>query len=227
MTLPWAPNPAPRWQPVRVDGLRDYEEWHRAYDDPDSGLSWRLSTVQGLITQALESHPGPVRVLSACSGDGRDLLEVLQGRADSARVRATLLELHPGIAERARTAARATGSDIEVRTTDAGLSDSYRGAVPADLVLLVGILGNISEADIERLVMTAPQFCKPSATVLWTRGRLPEDGNDAVRAAFLAAGFTELAHVWNDIGALPAVGALRYDGQPEALVYRRLFTFLR
>lgn len=25
---------------VGMTGLRDYEEWHKAYDDPNSGLSW-------------------------------------------------------------------------------------------------------------------------------------------------------------------------------------------
>jgi hypothetical protein len=88
-----------------VAGQRDYVEWHRAYDDPGSGLSWRLRAVQGHIRRVLDERPGPLRVLSACAGDGRDVLGVLAQRADAARVSATLVELHPGIAARAREAA--------------------------------------------------------------------------------------------------------------------------
>ncbi len=58
--------------------MRDCEQWHRRYDDPASDLSWRLRTVQGYVRQALDGYPGPVRVLSCCSGDGRDLLGVLR-----------------------------------------------------------------------------------------------------------------------------------------------------
>jgi hypothetical protein len=211
-----------------MSDLRDYEEWHKAYDDPSSGLSWRLRTVQRLIGNALDGHPGPIRILSACSGDGRDLLDVLKGRTDSDRVAATLVELHPAIAGQARESGAATASGMEVRNADAGLSDSYHDAVPADLVLLVGIFGNISDADIERLIATTPQFCNHGSTVLWSRGRDPEDRNDLVRATFRAAGFSEIDYVWKDIDNLPAVGAVRYGGQPQPLVMgRRLFTFLR
>jgi hypothetical protein len=211
-----------------MTGLRDYQEWHKAYDDPNSGLSWRLRIVQQAIDRALDEHPGPIRVLSSCSGDGRDLLEVLQGRSDSARVAATLVELHPDIAERARESAAVTMPNVEVRTADAGLSDSYQDAVPADLVLLVGILGNIIDTDIERLITTTPQFCNHGATVLWTRGRDPEDRNDFVRAAFCGAGFSEIGYFWHDLDNLPAVGVVRYEGQPQALVIgQRLFTFIR
>jgi hypothetical protein len=208
--------------------LRDYEEWHKAYEDPDSGLSWRLRTVQGFIEEALDGHSGPVRILSSCSGDGRDLIEVLQRRSDAERVKSTLIELNPGIAGRARRAARNVGAKIEVRTADAGLSDSYRDGVPADLVLLVGIFGNISDAHLGRLIGTAPQFCNPGATLLWSRGRCPQDRNDLVRELFLAAGFVEHDYLWKDIGNLPAVGVVRYQGELKSLVTgQRLFTFLR
>jgi len=208
--------------------LRDYEEWHKAYDDPDSGLSWRLRTVRGFIEEVLDHHAGPIRILSSCSGDGRDLLEVLQRRSDAERVRATLIELHPDIAQRARRAAETTGANVEVRTADAGLSDSYQDGVPADLVLLIGIFGNICDADLGRLIGTAPQFCEPGATLLWSRGRHPQDRNVLVRELFVEAGFVEVDYIWKDIATLPAVGVVRYQGKPESLVTgQRLFTFLR
>lgn len=208
--------------------LRDYEEWHKAYDDPNSSLSWRLGIVQQAIERFMDQHPGPIRVLSSCSGDGRDLLEVLAGRTDADRVSATLIELHPPLADQARASAAETTANVEVRTEDAGTTDSYKDAVPADLVILVGIFGNISDEDIERLITTTPQFCGQRATVIWTRGRDPEDRNDFVRATFRSAGFTEIDYVTNDIGSLPAIGVAQYEGEPELLVEgQRLFTFLR
>ena len=125
--------------------LRDYDRWHDRYDDPQSDLSWRLSRVQQYIEQFLDQRDGPVRILSVCSGDGRDLFQVLAGRPDTGRITATLLELHPSLADRARATAAAVApeSGVTVRVVDAGNSDAYVGAVPVDLVLLVGIMGNI------------------------------------------------------------------------------------
>jgi hypothetical protein len=212
-----------------VNGLRDYEQWHAAYDDPDSGLSWRLRTAQQYLRQALDRYPGPIRALSVCSGDGRDLLGVLSERQDADRVSAVLIELNPAIAQRGRdTAAGAGLTRVEVRTADAGDTDSYGGAVPADLVLLVGIFGNITDADLERTIRTAPQLCAPGATLLWSRGRNRGDRNDSVRSWFAEVGFAELDYAWQDSGDRPAIGVMRYDGEAQSLLPgRHLFTFVR
>jgi hypothetical protein len=219
-----------------MGNLRDYEEWHSSYDNPESGLSWRLRIVQQYVREALERHPGQIRILSLCAGEGRDVLGVLPERADADRVQTTLLELHPQIAQRARDAATAAGlHQVEVRTVDAGNTDSYVGAVPADLVLLVGIFGNLGDTDVQRLIRAAPQLCRPGATLLWSRGRdLSSRGgdetdlNDDVRTWFSAAGFTELDYAARDSGSRPALGAMRYDGPAQPLVPgRQLFTFVR
>jgi hypothetical protein len=211
-----------------VGALRDYEQWHRAYDDPASSLSWRLRTVQGHIRRVLDEHTGPVRILSACAGDGRDVLEVLSQRTDAARVTATLIELHPSIAERAAKAAAHLAARVEVRRLDAGFTDAYIDVVPADLVLLVGIFGNIADADLSRTIEAAPQLCRPGATLLWSRGRGDRDLNAEIRARFAAAHFLELDYTTLDAGSRPAVGAVRYQGPAtEFTAGRHLFTFVR
>jgi SAM-dependent methyltransferase len=213
---------------VLVGGLRDYEQWHRHYDDPSSNLSWRLRTVQRHIEHTLDRCPGPIRVLSACSGDGRDLLEVLARRDDADRVTATLVEVHPGIAARAREAAVGTSAQAEVRTRDAGNTDAYLGAVPADLVLLVGIFGNISDGDVHTTVATAAQLCGPGATLIWSRGRHDGDRNDVILSWFATAGFVELDYDTRDTGSRPAIGVMRYAGLAQPLAGgHHLFTFLR
>jgi hypothetical protein len=210
--------------------IRDYEAWHTAYDDPESTLSWRLRTVQDFIRAAFDSRPGPVRVVSSCAGDGRDVLGVLAEREDASRFATTLLELHPELAARARSAAESLGPEasVEVRTVDAGSTDAYAGAVPADLVLMVGVFGNISDEDLARTVAAMPQLCAPGATLVWTHGRWHEDRNDRVRQWFGAAGFVETDYATLDRGSRPAVGVERYEGPGEPLgLGRPLFTFVQ
>lgn len=212
--------------------LRDYDAWHTWYDDPDSGLSWRLSLVQQYITETLNRRQGPLRVVSACAGDGRDLIGVLSQRPDASRVQTALLEIDGRIAERARTSAAQAGlGSVTVKQSDAALTESYVGLVPADLVLLVGIFGNISDDDIRRTIAMSPQLCAPEAAVIWSRGRDPDiggDKNDRVRDWFASAGFVEVHYATRDTGSLPAVGLMRYDGPVQPLLPgRRMFTFTR
>ena len=183
--------------------------------------------VQGHIRETLDRLPGPLRAVSLCAGDGRDLLGVLAERPDAARVQAVLVEVHPAIAERARRAAAGMAASVEVRCADAGDTTAYADAVPAELVLLVGIMGNITDADLARTIAAAPALCAPGATLVWTRGRSGGDRNGAVRARLAAAGFAELAYDVLDEDTLPAVGAARYDGPPAPLPAGRLFTFRR
>lgn len=218
---------------------RDYQDWHRRYDDPGSGLSWRLERVRHHIGNALDQRPGPTRVLSVCSGDGRDLLTVLAERSDAGCVSAVLMELHPDLAQQARDAATAAGlAQVDVRTVDASNAEVYRGAAPADVVLLVGIFGNVADDDVWRLIEFAPQLCRPGATLVWSRGRkfsrdLPGvtagDINDVVRTKFAAAGFSETVYEPHDSDSLPALGVVRYDGPPVELRLGQppLFAFLR
>lgn len=215
--------------------LRDYREWHKHYDDPASGLSWRLTTVRERIATFLderlaEDAGGDVRILSVCAGDGRDVLGVLAGRADRDRVHVTLVEVDVELSDRARTAAAELGVDTDVRTADAGRTDAYVGAVPADLVLLVGIFGNISLDDIERTVGCVAQLCAPGATVLWSRSRDRADHNTEIRGWFAAAGCTELDYSTYDgaDGRDVSLATVRFDGVSAPLVPgQSLFTFVR
>ena len=63
--------------------MRDYVEWHSGYDDPASSLSGRLRRVQDHLWDELDSRPGPLRVVSVCAGDARDVIGVLSGQADA------------------------------------------------------------------------------------------------------------------------------------------------
>jgi hypothetical protein len=209
---------------------RDWAAWHAAYDEADSALERRLRVVRQVIGDWLHAHPGPVRVVSACAGEGRDLLGVLAERAaagdDPARVTARLVELDPRNAAAARAAA-APFPGVTVEEADAGVVGAYAGAVPAGLVLLCGIFGNVPDADVHRTVAAAPRLCAPGATVVWTRHRRAPDLTVQVRRWFGAAGFSEVAFTSPADGSW-AVGLHRFDGEPAELqTGQRLFTFNR
>ncbi len=202
----------------------DWHAWHADYGDPGSALSHRRAAVQQRVRQRLDR--GSARVLSLCAGDGADVLGVLRPGDD---VRGRLVELDPVLAERARSQAP---PGIEVVTGDAGTTDACRGAVPADLLLLCGIFGNIPDEDIRGTIAVLPQLCTAGATILWTRGRSHVRGGDRDITPTIRRWFAEEACVEEALVA-PAeatwsVGVHRFDGEPQPLVPgTRLFTFDR
>ena len=134
---------------------RDWYEWHEQYEDPDSHLVQRLATVQSRIRAALdEAPPGPLRAISVVAGQGRDLIPVLATHPRGADVTARLVELDPRNAEVARELA-AGMSSVDIVTGDASLVEVYAGLVPADLVLLCGLFGNITDEDIRATISAA------------------------------------------------------------------------
>lgn len=206
--------------------MTDWVRWHAGYGDPSSALSRRLRIVQRHITDWLEDRPDAARtVVSACAGQGRDLIEVLGRRGDADRVHATLLEADPDNVE-AASAAAAGLSTVEVRRADAGDLASYRAATPADLLLMVGVFGNISDDDIRRTVAALPHLSRPGATVIWTRSRRDPDLTGSIRAWLTDAGFAELAFD-APADALFSVGVHRLTRTPRTPPPTgRLFTFL-
>jgi hypothetical protein len=216
-----------------VSGVRDYLAWHEQYDAPGSSLRRRLALVREVLGAELDARAGPVRVVSLCAGDGRDILGVLAEREDAARVSVTLVEVLPELVERARRAAAEVAADVEVVAADAGCSETYAGlaTVPADVVLLVGVLGNLSDSDVGTTVAAMPRLCAPRATLLWSRGRSMEGADDfvtPVRQAFSAAGFTEVSIRSVDVeDDRTTLGVVRFDGPPEPLGPRQTwFTFV-
>ncbi|PSL56597.1 methyltransferase family protein [Saccharothrix carnea] len=205
----------------------DWHGWHADYDRPDSVLALRLRAVRARVRAAVEdSPPGPLRVLSLCAGQGRDLLEVLADHPRRHDVRARLVELDPRNAAIAEASARAAGLDgVEVLTADAALTDHYADLAPADLVLVCGVFGNITDEDIERTVDHCAALCRTGGTVIWTRHRDAPDLVPAICEWFEERGFERLWLSAPDAGY--GVGAHRYLGRPRPLATGvRLFTFV-
>jgi len=205
---------------------KDWQAWHELYADATSPLSQRLRLVQRHIGMWLDDRQGEaLTAVSACAGQGHDLLGVLATRADAHRVRATLLEGDERNVAAAQTAA-ADLPNVKVVQVDAGDLAAYVGAVPADLVLTAGVFGNLSDADVHRSIHALPQFCASGATVIWTRSRRAPDLTPTVRCWLKEAGFVEQAFHEPD-GVVFSVGVHRFAGDPVPLsAPGRLFQFL-
>ena len=194
--------------------MRDWAEWHRGYDDPASALSSRLECVKLRLSEAIDRcQAGPVRLLSLCAGQGRDVIGVLPAHRRRDDVSALLVECDGRNAEFARQcAAEADLTQVRIRQADASQVASFADALPADVLLLCGIFGNISDGDIRRTVRAAPGFCAAGATVIWTRHRRPPDLTPTIRQWFADGGFTEVAFDELDTGPLVSVGTHRLAG---------------
>ena len=113
-----------------------------------------------------------------------------------------------------------------MREADAAAVASFADALPADVLLLCGIFGNVSDQDIQRTVEASAAMCAPGATVIWTRHRRPPDLTPQVRAWFAASGFDELAFDALETSTLIGLGTNRLRRAATAgLPDRRLFTF--
>lgn len=205
---------------------QDWYTWHRKYDDPDTFLSRRLAAVQDRIRAALDAAPpGRLHAVSLCAGQGRDLIGTLARHPRGEDVAARLVELDPRNAAAARAAAEVAGlPQLEVVTEDAALTDHYAGMVPAYLVLVCGVFGNIADDDIERTIGYCAQLCAHGGTVVWTRARREPDLVPRICDWFAARGFEE---VWlSDPAEGWGVGAHRFAGTPVPLERgSRMFTF--
>lgn len=206
----------------------DWQAWHEGYE-LDTPLRRRLEIVQRRIGEFLDGFAGsPVRVVSMCAGEGRDLLGALDGR-ERRDITGRLVELDPELADRARAHATALGvTGLEVSVGDAGDSSAYSGAVPADLVLVCGVFGNISAEDIEKTLRALPMFAAPEATVMWTRHRREPDMTVNIRRWLEESGFENTSYdpVPNS-DTLGTVGVAKFRGRTQPLADEHLFTFIR
>ena len=197
--------------------VRDWNAWHETYEDPHSPLVRRLGMIQGQIRAMLdEAPPGPLRAVSLCAGQGRDLIGVLASHPRGVDVTARLVELDPRNTEFARRLAADAGLDgVEVITADAALTSHYAPLVPAHLVVACGLFGNLTDADVKRVIGFCPQLCAPGGTVVWTRGRWAPDLLPQVCEWFEELGFER---VWvSPADFPPGCGAHRFAGTPVPL----------
>lgn len=185
--------------------------------------------MQRRLRDALDQGDGPLRLISMCAEQGRDVIPVLADHPRGDAIDALLVELDPRNAAEAEAAARDSGlARVRVLVADAAETANYRGAVPADVILACGIFGNISDDDIHATVAALPALAAPGATVIWTRGRWANnDPTPRIRSWFREAGFEELSFDAPD-DCPYSVGVNRLASPPLPFdPTLRLFRFLR
>jgi hypothetical protein len=155
-------------------------------------------------------------------------ISVLTRWRDKKEIAGRLIELEPRLARDAQTAARRNGlHGVEAVCGDAGRLANYVGATPADLIVVCGVFGNVSDDDVARLIHALPAMCSKRANVIWTRHRRVPDLTPHIRSWFAISGFAERAFV--------SPGPERFSvGRHEMVVPpqttaidERLFTFVR
>lgn len=203
----------------------DWVGWHEQYDDPTSSMPHRLAAVRARLSDALDTvesqRPG---ILSLCAGDGRDVIPVLAHASNGKSSRATLVESSPVLAERARASAAAARLDVSVRIADAGHPTNYAAQLPADILMLCGIFGNVSDGDIRRTIASSGGLVTRGGWLIWTRHRRAPDLTPKIRQWFRAAGFDEIA--FDSPGAEAwSVGTCVNAGAEASHPLPRLFTF--
>jgi hypothetical protein len=205
---------------------RDWRSWHRAYDDPTSALARRLNEVVDVLESALDvAPPGPLRLISLCCGDARDVTRTLADHPRRDDVTGCLIELDPELAATASANLHSIGSRVEVRCGDASDPKMFSDMAPADLLLLVGIFGNVTDADVEGVISSVPAVCKQGATVIWTRHRRYPDLTPSIAQWFVDAGCEPSTFSSPGLGSY-AVGSERCQRTTSlALLPERLFTF--
>lgn len=168
---------------------KDWVRWHDAYADPDSELSRRQNDVVAALTAALESAPsGPIRVLTLCAGDARDLSRALHDHPRAPDVVGLVVEMDEDLASRARANLSEFEHRLAVACADASDPNVWQGILPVDLLILVGIFGNISDDDIRAVIDAVPTMCRLGSSIVWTRHRRPPDMTPVIAAWFAEAG---------------------------------------
>ena len=211
--------------------MTDWVSWHRGYDDLESSLARRLVAVQHGIARALDGlAAGPTRVLSLCAGDGRDLVPVVAGHARRNDVDAVLVEQDARLvtAAKQRSSGEGLTGQVAVRQGDAGDIDVFDDVIPVDLLMLCGIFGNITDADIATTVNATSQLVTPGGVAIWTRGSFEPDRREQIRTWFRECGCDEISYEAEPNGYGVGVAQLPTSAedrdQPST---GRLFTFTR
>lgn len=208
---------------------KDWQKWHTLYDDSESGLAKRLRLVQEAIGNSLPKKPeDKYQIIDICSGDGRDLLEVLAHYPNNDNIHSYLVEIDDKLArESERTASDKGLQNVTVMNGDASSLRTYKNVTPADLILLCGIFGNISNDDIRNTIESLAQLSKQGTRVVWTRHLRSPEVVPMIRHSFIANDFKEVDYKTTSDDSY-AIGIYEFYGLPQRLNDDiRLFTFTK
>ena len=207
----------------------DWVKWHRLYETEPSRIL-RLEFVEQHLSDCMHGIPaGSFKVVSICSGDGRDIIGVLSDhpRRNDARVR--LVEINPNLVEAGRNAIESAGlaKQVEFFLGDATMSSAYADMAPADLVVACGVFGNVRKRHLKQLINSLPLLCQSGGYIVWTHflSRTGMRRIALIRGLLRTAGFVE-KHLNFSNQAAHLVATHHYAGKSMSLPDdSRLFEF--
>ena len=209
--------------------MKDWNLWHKHYDKTNSDLALRLRVVQEQINEILpEKLENNYQIIDICAGDGRDLIPVLAKYPNSRLVNSFLVEIDKELSDKSKDlATHENVTNISFVASDASLSAVYIDDIPADLILLCGVFGNISDTDVEKTISNLSMFCKSGTKLIWTRNRREPDATPRIRKLLIDNDFSELVFIAPDNNTY-AVGVNEFKGTPKPFdKLTKLFTFIR
>jgi SAM-dependent methyltransferase len=133
----------------------------------------RLATVKQQLQDCLDAAPaGPIKILSICAGDGRDVVGAVDQHPRRNDVAAWLVELSADSVALGKRHAVAAGLEESLHFINGDATDlsTYKNVPACDVILLCGVWGHVPQTDTAALVQGLAAFCKPGATVLWSCG---------------------------------------------------------
>jgi ubiquinone/menaquinone biosynthesis C-methylase UbiE len=199
-----------------IADMKDWLSWHKHYDAAESPLNQRLALVQQAIRECLpDGLAAPYTILDICAGDGRDLIEVLGIYEHKEFLRGRLIELDPRLVSEAQERATAAQlpSSVKIIQGDASQTHAYRSDIPADLILICGVFGNISDDDVAVTIQNLSKFCKQGTRVIWTRNRRTPDRTGVTRSLLIENGFDEIEFTSTDDDSY-GVGVTAFTSAP-------------
>lgn len=208
----------------------DWVQFQNGYDlwPP---LQSRLEIVRSQLASTLSASPaGPIRLISVCAGDGRDVIGALANHSRRDDVSATLIENNAELVARGEVAVAHLdlSSHIHFLCADATLSDTYLTIAPAEVVVLAGVLGNVRPAVEPQLIDSLRSLCRRGGSVIWTRGVGNQEGMQAaerIRQYFADVGFRELVLTHTTPHGF-VIGTHVFGGTPSPLIpSAKLFEF--
>jgi hypothetical protein len=212
-----------------ADPTTHWARWHADYDNPSSALSQRLTVVSRRLCEAIAltiDDDRLVQLISVCAGQGHDVVGALRDNPHRHSVSGHLVELDTYNCQVAREAlSSASLSAVGVVQGDASKTDINEDLVPASVILLCGVFGNVADDDVHNTIATLSRLCTEGALVLWTRHRRVPDLTPKIRQWFTQNGYEEL-HFDSPDDQLFAVGMHKLVVEPlPFLPGVQLFTF--
>lgn len=149
-----------------------WPKWHEGYEIEDSFLHQRLQDVKRVLVRSIREFDRPVRIISVCAGQGRDVIEVLRDDPSLNVKDAYLFEIDPeNVAFGENLVSHYRLNNVNYVIGDASITSVYKEFVPTDILMLCGIFGNVSQADIKTTLKAATTLLVRGGVVIWTRHR--------------------------------------------------------